>query len=178
MLAALSVQTGQLQWRRVLENEERGDIQLFDIFAEPNAVQHAITVTGSSLTLVRSWDLKSGNLGWEWTVNNPHAATGRVQHWYLSGAVLYHAVLESKSSMIKIVSYDVKSGKVVDTRSGPIHSTENCHFAKSVLICTKDGEAVVTSIKNGKAQTLKGSKHTLTIFKVHSTCSARLDKSG
>lgn len=166
VLAALNIRTGQIQWRRVLEVEERGKIQFFDLYPESNSARYAITVTGTSLILVRSWDLRTGNLGREWTMNNPHAALNRRQHWYSSGTVLYHAILQPESSQMEVVSYDLESGDVLKTRSGPVHANENCHFAKNVLICTHDGKAVVTNIIDGKAQALVGSKQPLTIFKV------------
>lgn len=169
VLATINVESGQISWRRILEKGNRGSIQFVGPIIEenPNALRvsdskeaerYAITVTGTTFVLVRSWNIKTGNLAWEWTFNNSTATNDEKAHWLLSKSILYHVSLISESSSLEISSYNVKTGYLNSNKiiqiPVPANQIQNCDFIKSFLVCSTNTEVVAIDLINGSEKVI------------------------
>lgn len=151
VIAALNVENGDIVWRRVLEKGDRASLQylqyLNDDTLNSNSVRLSsrqepdrfmITITGTSLILVRVWNIRTGNLAWEWTLqlNN---VRGETSHWFSTSSTIYHAVASWDASTVEVTAYNIKTGQTdAATRKIQIETVQkqDCDFVQSFLVCT------------------------------------------
>lgn len=164
VIAALNVDNGDIIWRRVLENGDRGLIQYLQFLSEDSFNTNSlrvsgrqepdrfmVTVTGNTFTLVRVWNIRTGNLAWEWNIQIPKTKS----HWFSTPSTLYH--MHFKSSNIEITAYDIKTGQIeTPTRQISIDSTDshNCDFVQSFFICSISGKVTAMDLLTGSKKTV------------------------
>lgn len=168
VLAALSIKTGDILWRRILENGERGQIQFFQLTPDTDAGNLALTVTGTTIKLVRGWNCKTGNIAWEWMANQQATGVDQTEHWFLSRSFLIYAVLNRESSNLEITAYDIRSGEIQTERKLAVKSNGHgsCHFSKDFLICSARGNVESINIVSGTAKTVAESSSSPRLFQV------------
>lgn len=159
VVAALNTKTGEINWRRILENEDRGFIQFFELIPDTDSANIAVIVTGTTVKLVRGWNCKTGNLAWEWTFNQQSTLDNKTEHWFISRSTLFYAALNKESSALEIASHDIRSGAIQSDKTVAIKSNGHgsCHFSKAYLICSSRGNVEATNIINGQTTTVAAS---------------------
>lgn len=181
VLAAINTRVGSIEWRRIFEKGDRGTIQFVgqlpsESYNARNAQKIAVTVTGTTLSLVRGWNLKTGDLAWEWTFNNPNAAKPKTEHWFLTESLLFRVVMAHGSSSLDVTSYDVRTG-IVDTDKNVAIQSNECQFSKTFVICLSNGKVVATNIVSGESKIVAESSSAPRVLQVnraifHIFCSA------
>lgn len=157
MIAALNVDNGDIIWRRVLEREDRGKIQLLqslnDDFTAPNSLRvsgrqdpdrFVVTVTGTSLVLIRIWNIRTGNLGWEWSFQSTTTSTDQ-PHYFATSTTLYHIQPDWNSSSVELTAYSIRIGQIEEsTRKVAIgtNQQQNCGLVQSFVVCQIGGEII------------------------------------
>lgn len=158
VVAGLSVDTGAIVWRQVLERGDRGTIKYLHLINDESIntksvrLNHKrdddgslITVTGTNLILVRGWNVRTGNLVWEWT-STPKSSVD--SHWFYENSILYEVVPSWETSTAEVFEYNAKTGQVVQPAAKRISLRSfqalNCDFIKSYLVCSSNNE--ITSI--------------------------------
>lgn len=161
VIAALSVDNGDIIWRRVLETGDRGSIQYLQSLNEDansaNSLRVSgrqeqdrfmITVTGTSFVLVRVWNIQTGNLAWEWNMQLSTTSNDR-SHWFSTTSSLYHVQPNWSASTVEVTAYNIKTGQI-ETSTRPISTgssqKRNCDFLQSFLVCLNAGEIVATDL--------------------------------
>lgn len=151
VIAALNVDNGDIVWRRILEKGDRASLQylqyLNDDTINSNSLhisgrqepdRFMITVTGTSLILVRVWNIRTGNLAWEWTLQSNNVR-GDKSHWFATSSTIYHAVPAWDMSNIEVTAYNIKTGQIENTtpkiQIGTVRK-EDCDFVQSFIVCT------------------------------------------
>lgn len=168
VVAALSADTGAIVWRQVLERGDRGTIKyshlINDESSDANSVRlnnkrdedgSLVTVTGSTLILVRGWNVRTGNSAWEWTITPKSAVDS---HWFYEKSVLYQVVPSWETSTAEVFEYNVRTGQVLrkTPRSISLQSLQahNCDFIQSYLIASNNNEIRSTDLRTGVTTSL------------------------
>lgn len=184
VIAALSVENGDILWRRVLEKGDRGAIQyLFPVTdaATSNSLRVAdgqeterfmVTITGTNFVLVRGWNIQTGNLGWEWTL--PSTTESSKVHWFTIQSKLYRAQPNWNAANIEITAYSLKNGYQIESASKkiPIVSSQeqNCDFVRNYLVCSANGEVTATDLIDGTRKVVSKSTQKAEIVRVCEHC--------
>lgn len=183
VIAALNVDNGDIVWRRVLEKDDRGSLQhlhyLNDDAANSNSLRVSsrqepdrfmITVTGTSYTLIRVWNIRTGNLAWEWTLQLNSNVRDVKSHWFSTSSSLYHVHPSWKTSTVEVTTYNIKTGYTeTATRKIPIDGVQkqDCDFVHSFLVCTNaDGSFAIDLVSGNK----KSISKSLTRHKAVNVC--------
>lgn len=167
VLAALSPETGNIVWRKVLELGDRGSIKLLhQIESEGSGSTSVragnrgddsgfITVSGTGFVLVRGWNAKTGHLTWEWTLSNQKENTAT--HWFADQTTLYQTT-PTWGSHVDIVTFNAKTGQQLDSGRVSISSgrSDNCAFVKSFLACGTSAGLVSVDLKAKRSETIAG----------------------
>lgn len=101
VLAAISLKTGEIAWRQVLEDPAKHKVELL------HAESQVTTVSGDGNTIyVRGWDPYSGTITFEWslTVDAAHSK------WLIHGEKLLH-IVPIYDSHLEVTEYQVQTGK-------------------------------------------------------------------
>lgn len=177
MVAALSADTGEIIWRQVLERDDRGKIQYLhfinDETSNSNSVRLSnkrdddgslITVTGTTLILMRGWNVRTGNLAWEWSFT-PNTSVD--SHWFYEKSIIYQVVPSWGARTADVFEYNVRSGlatpKRIQLRSS---QASDCDFIQSYLVCSTANEILSTNLKTGDTVTLAKSTSRQQLFAV------------
>lgn len=155
VIAALNVDNGDIVWRRILEKDDRGSLQylqyLNDDTINSNSVRvsgrqepdrYMITVTGTSFTLVRVWNIRTGNLASEWSLQSNNVRDEK-SHWFSTSTTLYHVKSVWDTSNAEVTAYNIKTGQIETTTQKIQFGTvqeQDCDFVQSFLVCTNAGE--------------------------------------
>ncbi|XP_037025633.1 ER membrane protein complex subunit 1 isoform X2 [Bradysia coprophila] len=154
VLAALSVRTGSIQWRKVLEKDTRGSIQYLHVVqTNKNELTRSgeysdydvITVSGINPAMVRGWNPSTGNINWEWSLTPNTPVNGENSLWFYQDSILYH-VVPVYGSHIEITGYYASSGqhvKSTTTRiSAPWIVQGKCIMAVPYFACAIGSQLV------------------------------------
>lgn len=173
VIAALNVDNGDIVWRRTLEKDDRGSLKylhyLNDDTINSNSLRvnsrqepdrFMITVTGTSFTMVRVWNIRTGNLAWEWTLQLNNVRDEK-SHWFSTSSSLYHVQPAWDASNVEVTTYNIKTGHTeTTTQKIPIGTVQeqDCDFVHSFLVCTNAGESfaidLVSSVKKSISKSL------------------------
>lgn len=166
VIAALNVDNGEIVWRRLLEKDDRGSIQYLQ-FINDDAInlnslrvsgrrepdRFMVTVTGTSITLVRVWNIRTGNLAWEWSLQL-NKEQKEQSHWFSTPTTLYHAQPVWDSSNVEVTAYNIKTGQTeASTQKIQIGKApkRDCDFVQSFLVCSNAEESysidLISSVK-------------------------------
>lgn len=178
VIAALNVENGDIVWRRVLENGDRGSIQLLQSLNDDHITSNSlrvsgrqepdrfmVTVTGTNFVLVRVWNTRTGNLGWEWSFQ-PIIISNDKSHWFATVTTLYHIQTNWNKASIEITAYNLKTG-IVETTTREVllgsSQKQNCDFVQSFLVCTVGAEVIAIDLMLVSKKVLANSitKHTV-----------------
>lgn len=173
VVAALSLDTGDIIWRRVLEKEDRGSLKLLQAIHEdsvwnPNSLRvngrqepdrYAVTVEGTSYVLIRGWNLRTGNLVWEWVhTDNGFVRSNEHSYWFYTKSTLYHAQPDWSKSIIEVAAFNVENGQQVGPAANLIQilssQKENCLYVKSYLVCLSNNEVNAVNLVTGASKTV------------------------
>ncbi|KAH1004284.1 hypothetical protein HUJ04_004063 [Dendroctonus ponderosae] len=131
VLASLSLETGDIQWRQVLEDPSGSQIEFLQVGKE------ILTISGSNNTwLVRSWEISSGSLLDEW----PLSAERTVPSAFTAAAGKLFHVVPIKRSHLEISVYSSATSRHArkETRRvvAPwIGDSSTCATANSYYAC-------------------------------------------
>lgn len=168
VVAALSADTGAIVWRQVLERGDRGTIKYLHLISDDSTNANSIrlnnkrdddgsliTVTGTSVIVVRGWNVRTGNLAWEWIVTPKSAVES---HWFLNGSILYQVVPSWQTSSAEVFEYNARTGQVVQSAARRISlqsfQASKCDFIKSYLVCSGSDEIVSIDLRTGTSASL------------------------
>lgn len=104
VVAALSMKTGELTWRQVLEKGPQGEIKFM------HADSEVITVSGNGPFIVRGWNLANGYSHFEWNSFNDADEPHENVLWTYHHGKLYKVVMLDSQQVARIISYNVRSG--------------------------------------------------------------------
>lgn len=137
VLLALSLKTGDIVWRQVLESGEAGSIRLLSVDNE------IVTISGQSLPLVRGWGLEHGHLLWEWPLTSHNEYT----KWISIGQNLVQIDLYPKSN-ISVILFNGSNGKKMRSQIIPaIWLDPDACILQSDVLCCITGDKLIYSIK-------------------------------
>lgn len=154
VVAALSVRTGDILWRKIMEKDNRGTIQYLHVTQTEKTEltrsgefneNDVITVSGSNPAMIRGWNPNTGNIIWEWslTPNTPTNAENAV--WIYQDSILYH-VIPVYGSHIEVTGYYATTGQHVKSTTSRISAPwivqGNCILANSYFACTVGSQLV------------------------------------
>lgn len=174
MLASLNAETGNIVWRQVQENNERGEIHLLAAIIEDSNDQSStevrrriddtsilFTVSGTDFVFGRGWNLKTGNLAYEWTISqgNDQGNQQNEVYWFYDQLTLY-SVLPTWGSRLEVTGYNVKTGYQELTKEIAISGIQkkDCEFSKTFLICQIGNQVQLLNLKNGDKNTIASTK--------------------
>lgn len=180
VIAALSVESGDIEWRRVLEKGDRGAIQyLFPVTdsASSNSLRVSdgqeterlmVTVTGTSFVLVRGWNIQTGNLAWEWTASLT-VDTSKA-YWFYAQSKLYRAQPHWNAANIEVSAFSLKNGYQDDSTTKKISivssQERNCDFVQNYLVCLVNGEVTAIDLISGAKKVIGKSAQKPQVVKV------------
>lgn len=135
VLASLSLETGDIQWRQVLEDPRGAQIELLQVGKE------ITTISGSNNTwLVRTWEISSGSLLDEWSLSADRTVPSA---FTVAAGKLFHLV-PIKGSHLEISVYSTKNkltGKETRRVVAPwMGDASSCATAGSFYACLTLGE--------------------------------------
>lgn len=153
-MATLSVRTGDILWRKVMEKDVRGNIQYLH-FAQTDKNEltrsgesrdyDVITVSGTYTAIVRGWNPSTGHMNWEWSLTPNSPVNAENSLWYYHDSILYH-IVPVYGSHIEVTGYYGSSGqhvKSTTTRiSAPWIVQGNCILAAPFFTCTVGSQLV------------------------------------
>lgn len=168
VVAALSADTGSIVWRQVLERGDRGAIKYLHLINDESTNANSvrlnnkrdddgslITVTGTSLILVRGWNVRTGNLAWEWIITPKSLVDS---HWFYEKSILYHVLTSWETSSAEVFEYNARTGHLVQSTAKriPLRSSQatKCDFIKSYLVCSGDNEITSIDLRTGTTTSL------------------------
>ncbi|XP_050532938.1 ER membrane protein complex subunit 1 isoform X2 [Daktulosphaira vitifoliae] len=146
VVASMTIDTGDIVWRQILEKGPDGNIQLL----HPTKSK-IITVSGTNIIKVRGWDVKDGHLNLEWSIEAEN-----VLYWFVFNGLL-HKVYTS-DNIISVDTYYLETGtKGKSTYTYPVHwftGYDRCALSTGSLACLSvSGElSIVTLTKATKDQ--------------------------
>lgn len=162
VIAALNVENGKIEWRRVLEKGDRGSIQyIFPVIesASSNSLRvsngqemdkFVATVTGTSFVLIRGWNVENSNLAWEWSATFNE---GTQAYWFYAQTKLYRVQQNWMAGNLEIMAYDLKTGYLIDSTPTKIpiipSQEQNCDFVQNYLVCSINGEVTAINLVSG-----------------------------
>ncbi|KAL1516882.1 hypothetical protein ABEB36_000719 [Hypothenemus hampei] len=138
VLASLSMNTGDIQWRQLLEDPNDYQIELLQVDKE------ILTVSGSHNTwLVRTWEINSGTLLSEWPLNTDQNIPSK---FTVFEKKLYHIIPVTASHVEVTVYplYDVNANQrkgILRKITAPwIKDSSECVVANSYFICLESNQ--------------------------------------
>ncbi|KAK6629962.1 hypothetical protein RUM43_003783 [Polyplax serrata] len=133
VLAALSLKTGDIIWRQILESDDNGTIKLLSIDKE------ILTISGTNSPLVRGWDMEHGYLLWEWGLN-PYS---ELTNWIFLRQKLIQIDFNA-SSHLTATMYQISTGKKVKTQIIPATwlIPEKCVLQNEVVACISSDKSL------------------------------------
>ncbi|XP_012260554.2 ER membrane protein complex subunit 1 isoform X1 [Athalia rosae] len=140
VVAALNLKSGQILWRRVLEQGCAGRVRIMGGVADGDLV----TVSGGVPAIVRAWDLASGHIRNEWTLAEQNPERIEDVMWHIKYGTLHH-ILPIYHSGVEVTSYDSKTGEKLKTRkvSAPfINEDTMCVLAAPYLACLNGADSL------------------------------------
>lgn len=158
VLAVLGSKTGEILHRIVLETDSRGEVLFLhgnvegggdNQISRIDAEYDIITVSGTNPTLVRGWNIGSGNLEYEWSLTplNPVAAADSA--WFYNKHFLYH-VIPVWGSHVEVASYMADSGQPTKNTATKISATwtarDKCVIAQGVLACLVENQIIALDL--------------------------------
>lgn len=154
VLAALSVRTGDILWRKIMEKDIRGNIQYLHVTqTDKNELTRSgeyndndvITVSGMNPAMIRGWNPNTGNINWEWSLTPNTPVNGENALWIYHESIIYH-VVPVYGSHIEVTGYYASTGqhvKSTTTRiSAPWIVQGNCILAAPYFVCTVGSQLV------------------------------------
>lgn len=169
VIAALNVDNGEIVWRRILEKGDRGSIQYLQYLNDDTITSNSlrvssrqepdrfmITVTGTSFTSVRVWNIRTGNLAWEWTLQLNNVRDEK-SHWFSTPTSLYHVQPAWDTSSVEVTAYNIKTGYTeTATPKIPIGTVQkqDCDFVQSFIVCSTAGESFAIDLMSGVKKSL------------------------
>lgn len=140
VLAALSLKTGEILWRKVFEKSNRGELKLLHVQNEmPNVSEEIITISGSNPALLRGWNSGTGNMEWEWSLTPTSPVNTANTLWFYDKLYIYH-IVPVYNSHIELTVYFGSTGqqiKPTTTRiSTPWITKDGCVLAAPYFVCT------------------------------------------
>lgn len=137
VVAALSLKSGDIIWRQILEPEENGSIFLLSVDKE------VLTVSGKSSPLVRGWNLEHGHLLWEWGVSSFNEFSSWISFRQKLVQLDFHP-----SSHIVATLYQSSTGRKIKVQVIPAAwlKPENCVVQNNVVACA-NSDKILYSIK-------------------------------
>lgn len=148
VVAALSMNTGNILWRQVLEKNEQGNIVYFH--------SDGITiVTVSQNKLVRVWNPNEGSLLTEWTF----PLDFRSVQFMVDGGNFYAVELSPQNQLISVHTYKLGAGTVNDVvKKVPaswLNENSQCLTSQNYLACLNKGVLKVLAPAEGQPQVLE-----------------------
>ncbi|XP_050312086.1 ER membrane protein complex subunit 1 [Anthonomus grandis grandis] len=129
VLASLNLNSGEIQWRQVLEDPTRHQIEYLRVEKD------ILTVSGAKNTwLVRTWEIHTGTLLNEWTITGDRTVKSA---FTVDKDKLYH-IVPLLGSQVEITSYTLK-GVRSELRKVPAPWTKDvkeCVTANNYFVCT------------------------------------------
>lgn len=187
-MAALSVRTGNILWRKLLEKDSRGNIHYLHVTqTDKNELTRSgefndydiITVSGSNPAMVRGWNPNTGNINWEWSLTPNTPATAENALWIYRDSIIYH-VIPVYGSHIEVTEYYASTGQHIrstTTRiSAPWIVHGNCILAAPYFACSIGSQLVgvnlltVNSVLVAKDFDRDISGDNLRVLKVRKVC--------
>lgn len=173
VIASISIDNGDIVWRRVLEKNDRGSIRFIsplhpEFFTPSYRVtgpvgdidKWMVGVTGTHFNLVRVWNTRTGNLGWEWTIQ-PEQVAEESSHWFVIKSNIYHVRTTWKKSKIERMGYNLKTGFLEESAPEiPIGTNrkDDCVWVDMFLVCVYGDQVVATELINFEKKVLVNSK--------------------
>lgn len=157
MLAVLGTKTGEILNRIVLENDPRGEVLLLygnsdsgdSAISKLDAEYDIITVSGNNPSLVRGWNIGTGNLEYEWSLTPLNPTTSVDATWFYNRHFLYH-VTPVWGSHIEVASYMADSGQPTKNTATKISTTwtekEKCVITQGVVACLVQKQIIVLDL--------------------------------
>ncbi|XP_046465087.1 ER membrane protein complex subunit 1 isoform X1 [Neodiprion pinetum] len=156
VVAALNLKSGQILWRRVLEQGCAGHVRALGGVSDGDL----ITVSGGVPAIVRAWDLATGHILNEWPLaeQNPERldsplisfnTTGlydpeRIEDvmWHIKDGTLHHILPtyngDAHKTEVEVTSYDSKTGEKLKSRkidAAFISKESTCVLAVPYIAC-------------------------------------------
>ncbi|CAL1277468.1 unnamed protein product [Larinioides sclopetarius] len=137
VLACLSVRTGSIIWRQVLESE---DIGVIDTISEEGDL---ITISGGG-QFIRSWDTNTGVLLWETSFPNA-PSTDALLYFQISSAtkeIIRIEMLPMQHTKVSVYSYTRGSLKTSNIIPSPwFDKSSNCSFiSNNYFVCIESNK--------------------------------------
>ena len=109
VLASILFKNGEILWRKIFENSNRGIIRSMHV---KNDIR---TVVGSNPYLVRIWDMADGFLLHEWPLSYHYENDlNYVSYWSFFDQKLLHLVYHVKDGRIVVNFYNYKTGSLLE----------------------------------------------------------------
>lgn len=130
VVAALSLKTGNILWRHILEKDPQTNI----LFLSPTSSGEALIVTGGPKPLVRAFDPINGALAWEWTLPSTFPFDRTL--WAVSTEKLYALSLNEGEDFV-VQQFNIRTGSQTSkwkTIAPWVHKSK-CVPSRDLLIC-------------------------------------------
>ncbi|XP_065213110.1 ER membrane protein complex subunit 1 isoform X2 [Planococcus citri] len=141
-VAALTLKTGEIKWRNVLEKGSRGVINLL------HHVNNAVfAVSGSDVVIVRIWNAKQGALMHQWSLLQDESEEPQQILWFAHEILLYRVVV--KSNNVEISTFKIFNGEKTLDRNvkAPVSAKDKCSVSKWTMLClNENGETVLINL--------------------------------
>lgn len=153
----LGTKTGEILNRIILETDPRGEVLLLygnadggdSAISKLDAEYDIITVTGNNPSLVRGWNIGTGNLEYEWSLTPLNPTTSADATWFYNKHFLYH-VTPVWGSHIEVASYMADSGQPTKNTATKISTTwtekDKCVLTQGVLACLVQKQIIVLDL--------------------------------
>ncbi|XP_012286292.1 ER membrane protein complex subunit 1 isoform X2 [Orussus abietinus] len=143
VVAALNLKSGQILWRRVLEQGYTGRIHALRIIADGSL----ISVNGGVPAIVRAWDLATGNILSEWPIAEQNPDRIGEEKWYIAeDGVVHHIMLVHSSGVkVEVKSYASLTGEKLRSKTIPapvISQDTSCVVAVQSLVCLRGDDSL------------------------------------